>query len=457
MKIKKLVKTLLVTTSLATIVSAGSIKATMAEEAKSTDNYIKSDFEITLNAYAHFQAGYRNQNNLSSGSEKNVSHNRKDFAFYNDSAFSLVAKKSQDEVIYGAKIALVPTTKKSGSPNYNGTHIFVESSFGKVELGSPINAGSTMHTDGYSIVAATGDDFSRYTDFSIDHMKQSATATGTSLNGNTFQGNDAEPSFTTYSEFFLDSKLVTKRDDRKFSSEPSRAVSYYTPKFKFDSGTNIQLGVTYIPDSSNTGAGSATDQSSGTTKIKITENESFEFDTTVKDAFSGGICIEQNFSDGVDFKLAVTGEHGKAAGKATRISGENKDKKEYKLKDLRSYNIGGVLNVGNFALAGSYGSLGKSLTTSAYHKTGRETSYYTGAIAYTYGPFKSSLSYFKSEQNKNTLDAISLGTEFKLAPGLKPYAEVSTFTLKGKPEFFPELKKKKTKGTVALLGLKLKL
>jgi hypothetical protein len=44
-----------------------------------------------------------------------------------------------------------------------------------------------------------------------------------------------------------------------------------------------------------------------------------------------------------------------------------------------------------------------------------------------------------------------------LAPGFKPYAEISGFSLKGKPEFYPDLQKKKTRGTVALIGAKLSL
>lgn len=461
--LRKLTKTLLFTTSVVSLTAGIAVNNSVADNVSSAENYVKSDFEIKLNAYTHFQAGYRKQNNLNGEDvngkrEKNVSNNRQDFAFYNDAAFTITAQKPVDDVKYGGKIVLVPTAKKKGSPSYNGTHIFVESSFGRVEMGSPLSAGNNMHTDAYSIVAATGDDWSRYADFTTNHMRQSDSIAGKTIDGANFDGNQLAPSFITYSEFFLDSKLVTQSDNSSFSNEPSRAVSYYTPKFKFGSGTKIQLGITYIPDSSNTGVGSATAASSGarTIKISLDGNEAFVIDSSVKDAFSGGICLEQNISDGVDFKLAVTGEHGKSAGNAVRKSATDAlNGEKFKLKDLRSYNIGGIVNLGNFSIAGSYGSLGKSLTTAAYHKTGRETKYYSGAVAYKYGPFNTSVSYFKSDQYKNTVDAIALGADFKLAPGLKPYAEIATFTLKGKPEFFPELKKKKNKGTVAILGLKL--
>ena len=60
-------------------------------------------------------------------------------------------------------------------------------------------------------------------------------------------------------------------------------------------------------------------------------------------------------------------------------------------------------------------------------------------------------------QTKNLILKICKITSYILAPGLKPYAEISSYTLKGKPEFHNDLKSKSTRGTVALLGLKLTL
>ena len=82
---------------------------------------------------------------------------------------------------------------------------------------------------------------------------------------------------------------------------------------------------------------------------------------------------------------------------------------------LRTYNIGAILTVGNFSYGGSFGSLGKSLTTPEFHKAGRKTDYYTGTVAYKQGPFAASVSYFKSNQFKNTVDAVSIGTAALIA------------------------------------------
>ena len=100
--------------------------------------------------------------------------------------------------------------------------------------------------------------------------------------------------------------------------------------------------------------------------------------------------------------------------------------------------------------------MGKSLTTKEFHKTGRNTKYLNVAVAYGQGPIKTSVSYFKSNQFANTLNSVTLGSEYKLAPGLLPYAELSYFEAKGKPSFYPEAPKRKTRGTVAVLGAKLK-
>ncbi len=54
------------------------------------------------------------------------------------------------------------------------------------------------------------------------------------------------------------------------------------------------------------------------------------------------------------------------------------------------------------------------------------------------------------------MDTITIATGHKIMPGLLPYAEISHFQAKGKPVYYPEAPNKKTKGTVGLIGTKLK-
>lgn len=436
-------KKIIATTALITTL----VSTAIAEVTTTDKKPVVSDLEVKLSAFSHFQSGFRNQSKLA-GDEKNVSSNRRGFAFYNETALFATISNMVNDVTYGGKIVLVPTAKRKGSPDYNGSHIFVRTEYGEVQAGSPIAPSSVMMIDGSLIAAATFDDWGRYARMDTKYL---------------MQGSNVKPSFANFSEFFLDSKLTTDLSTRSYSSEPARLIAYYTPKYEFGS-TKLQAGVAYIPDSSNTGADNPGTNSSGTSKKTVQSVVSgnfidrYEIDSSVKDTFSGGIAVEQAFTDGVDGKVALTGEYGKAAGKAKKyVSANDTNPAAYKLNNLRTYNIGAVLNVGNISCAGSYGSLGKSLTTSEFHKTGRKTDYYTGTVAYKQGPVAASVSYFKSTQYKNTVDAITLGTSYNLAPGFKPYAEVTGFTLKGRPEFNPELSKKKVRGTVALIGAKLSL
>jgi hypothetical protein len=420
--------------------------ASNAVEVKSGGVPVTSSLNITLSAYADFQAGFRNQNHLV-GDEKNVSSHRKAFAFSNASAVIFNAYNKINDVTYGGKIALVPTSKKSGSASYNGSHIYMEGDFGRVELGAPFFPAKNMMVDGCTVSAGPGG-WSSYTNLATKHLK------GVSK---------IAPSFATSADFFLGNKLTTSSSKRPYSSEPARTVAYYTPKLSVSESTKIQAGVSYTPDSSNTAADSLTANSSGATikDIGLEGVYSFEIDSTVKDAFSAGLTLEQNFADGVDVKFALTGEYAQSAGQAKLMKvKDDAEPSVSKLSNLRTFNIGGVMNFGNYSCAGSFGSLGKSLTTPEFHKTGRDTMYYTGAVAYKQGAFATSLSYFRSDQFKNTVDAISIGTSYLLAPGFQPYAEVSSFILKGRPEFYngssPD-PKKSTRGTVALIGAKLKI
>ncbi|MDG1436303.1 MAG: porin [Rickettsiaceae bacterium] len=435
-------KTLLVTVS-ALAISTPSIAAKAKVEEKKLP--VVSDVKIDFSAYADFQAGLRKQTKTVAG-ERNVSNHRRGFAFYNSTALMAKISNKVNDVEYGAKIAVVPTAKRKSGASYDGSHIFLESDYGRFEAGSPFSAASMMVVDAGDIGAGAGNNWSRYVNTNIGHLK-----------GNS----NVEPSFATNVDFVLDDKLTTSLDNRSYTTEPPRSIAYYTPKFALTESTKVQVGASYTPDSSNTGADSLTKNSSGTETKTIDDGgaiNKFVLDSTVKNAVTGGVSIEQNIADGVDLKVAFTGEAGKSAGSVKQYATANDaDPQTTSLKGLRTYNIGTVLNVGNFSYAGSYGSLGKSLTSPLFHKTGRKTSYCIGAVAYKQGPFAVSVSYFKGTKFKNKTDAVSVGTNYQLAPGFKPYAQITSFTLKGRPEYNPELPKKTTRGTVALIGAKLSL
>lgn len=397
------------------------------------------DLTLKLNGLFQFEAVAKTQTKLENG-DKNVSGYRNTFAFDTRAHFSALASKSVDCMTYGAKLVLVPTTNIKTSSSYNGSHIFIESDCGKIEIGSPIDAGTKMMIGAYDIAAATGDGWTSYA----------------KLDGISMKYEGFEPEFVSfYGEGMFTDTYKTPDGVRK-GSEPPRLISYYTPKFL--DGTT-QIGISYIPDTSNNGGIglSSTTRSVGGEINGNSLIDSRVLDATLTNVVTGGLTFEKNFSDGVDLKLSVTGQYSsKPSNSASTLMNGTSEVSKFTLSPVKAYNIGSVLTYGNMSYNLAYGSLGKSLTSPKYNKSGRNTNYYGGAIAYGQGGFKSSVSYFKSNKYKNTLDFVSLGTEYKIMPGLLPYAELSYFRAKGMPTYYAkEASKKKTSGTVFLLGTKL--
>lgn len=399
---------------------------------------VVSDLNIKLGAYAAFESGFSNQGKLKA-SEKNVSANKRGFAFYNDTALFAAISNTNDDITYGAKIILVPTVKRKVNKDYNGSYVFLEHEFGRIEAGSPIPVAKNMMVSDGSIPT-------KYIKTSTEYLKQNTKAT---------------PSFLTSEGAFLGDQIIASMDSATYSSEPPRTINYYTPKFVLTDSSKIRLGISYTPDSANTGVEKPSDKSDGIKKYAVGEAtiDRFEIDRSVKDALTGGIVLEQKLTEEAELKLALTGEYGKTAGKIKKFaSKDDKNPLEYKLSDLKSYNIGAELKIGDFKYNACYSSFGKSLTTKELHKGNRKSQYYNAGIAYTYNKATTtSLSYFASEQFKNKVNSVKLAVSHILAPGLKPYAEIHAYTLKGKPEFYPNLKARKVKGTVALVGVKLSL
>jgi Gram-negative porin len=398
-----------------------------------------SDLNVKIGAFAVFESGLSNQEKLQ-GSEKNISANKKGFTFFNNAALVANISNSANEITYGAKIVLVPTAKRKVNNDYNGSHVFLEHGVGRIEAGSPIPVARKMAlTDG--AIPMT------YIKTSIEHLKQ---------------GKKSNVSFLTSEETILGDSITAGLDSATYSSEPPRTINYYTPKFDLSESTKLQLGISYTPDSANTGVDKPSVKSDGITKYSIEEPtlERFEIDKSIKDALTGGIVFEQKLTEEAELKLAITGEYGKSVGKVKQFA--LKDDKnpvaEYKLSNLRSYNIGAELKVGDFKYNACYGSFGNSLTNKALHKSGNKSHYYNAGISYTYNKATTTyVGYFASNKFKNTVNSVKLGVSHVLAPGLKPYAEIHAYSLKGKPEFYPDLKAKKVRGTVALVGVKLSI
>lgn len=397
-----------------------------------------NDTKLKVEALFNFQSGYSSQNHLA-GNDKFVSGNRKKLAFYTEAFFGVTLEQDTGDLVYGAKLALIPTTKAKTSASYNGSHIYLKSDFGKVELGSPHDAGSKLRVIADDIGA--GGDWSRYV----------------TVNGKNVQYKGLPAETIDYKEYFFDSVFKTKLNQINDKAEPARKISYYIPEYR-----GFNFGISYIPDSGNSGGSLISPTSAGLSEIPVpgTKN-TYVINRNVTDAFSLGASYKHNLAENVALKVALTGEYGKSAGNIKLVQDKGASNEviinQYKLSNLRTFNLGAILTYGNFSYGASYGSLGKSLTSKEFNKTGQNRRYYNGAIAYDQGPIKTSISYFRSNQFRNTLNSTTLASQFKLAPGLVPYAEISRFDVKGRPSLYPEAPIRKTKGTVAVLGAKLKI
>ncbi len=435
-----------------TSVSFAEIKTNQPETKITPSVIAAANTEIKLEGFFEYQAGFADQNHLT-GLAASITDNKKHTAFYTEAAFSATIRQQMGEVIGGAKIVLLPTTKPKTSVGYNGSHIFLETDYGKVELGSPADAAAKMRIMGGKVTAGSTA-WNKYIVFTSDYLKY----------------NLVTPDFDSSDNFYM-SSFTNRFDDMTEKTESARKVSYYTPKIE-----GFRFGISYIPDTSNTGGNRSLNNLSnngpyigisksntGIARVILPGNQLAVINQNVKDAFSAGLTYDKAISDDLAIQVSLTGEYGKPARNLKLVqmssstsTGPGKVIENYKLSDLKAYNLGAVLSYGGFSFGASYGSMGKSLTTPSYHKTGRDTNYYNGAVAYGQGPIKTSISYFKSSRYKNTVDSVSLGTEYLVTPGLLPYAEVACFQAKGKPVYYPEAPNKKTRGTVAILGAKIK-
>lgn len=392
------------------------------------------NLEVNLEGSIDFQAAVRNQNGLQG--DDYLTKNRKNSTFFNQAGVKVdVSNETDCGLKYGATITL-STTSKLSYLSKNGTFLFLESDYGRLEAGSGEPAEAKMSVSGYNIAAASGDGWTRY-------LK---------LNPKIHTIGDDKTS--AYLGDFDDYAPVYIGNLPDHVGESPRSLSLYTPKIN-----GVQIGVSYTPDTLN----------SGTKGISGIDGKKNYYDQNgvaykaegvgVKDLVGVGINFEHNLSDGVDIKLGAGYQEGAAKGKITHIGGESNEE-ELKLNKHRLYNFGAVVSYGNWSVGGSYADAGKSLTSSKFHFGERKNKFYTAALAYNQGPVAVSLTYLRNEKYNNKLNTYTLGTDYQLAPGLKPYAEVTAFNFNNKgyvtgEEGGLEQQNRKYKGMLYILGTKI--
>lgn len=172
-------------------------------------------------------------------------------------------------------------------------------------------------------------------------------------------------------------------------SEDAAKITYYTPRHK----SGLQFGISLTPDSGDPSTAAA-----------------FSGDSVdAEDVVSLGLNLKRTMGS-VNVEASLTGEMGDAEAPG--------------VEDLQAWAAGLTLNYRGLSLGGSYGDWGDSLTVS-----GTDASFWTAGLGYEMGPFATSLTYIDSENANNDFTNLSLGADYKLAPGLVPYVEVNFFEL----------------------------
>ncbi len=241
--------------------------------------------------------------------------------------------------------------------------------------------------------------------------------------------------------------------------------------------SGLQLGLSFAPDLNNNGGNNILTSNNinkdGT--ISSIGNLYFGAPVRVKNAWSLGLNYTNSIND-VKVALSAVADIGKAekqtivpamintggvVGDVTSIeqtsSGESFTGKS---NDLKTYSLGAVVGTNGFSVAASYHNDGKSLTEK---DSNLKSSWWTAGVAYENGPASVSLTYLsgkksdKSDNSSMKTQVVSLGADYEVAPGLKPFAEVTMVNFKPKNSTSSnQIDTTKAKATVFLIGTKLK-
>lgn len=323
--------------------------------------------KVTVGGYIDFQAGY--------GSDDRDANQRR-VGFRNDTEITIgVEGKADSGLVYGAVIDLeadVTNDVDNEGANAARTFVYLESNFGRFELGSNSSATESMKVDASGIARATGGidgDWFRFANFA------------------------GAGQFITSPSTFVGHGATTSVNDETFDN--LNKITYYSPTF-----SGFQLGLSYTPDGTDRGQTvTRTDNTAGAfgevIDVALTWDGEFE---------GAGISLGAGYTDGESDTAAF--------------------------EDISAWNVGGVVDIANLSLAASYGDWDDSLL--ANNGGLDDNTYYTLGAAYDFGVFAASVTYMDSERQTaaavtNDFDNLVIGADYALAPGLTPYAEVSFF------------------------------
>jgi hypothetical protein len=401
--------------------------ALVSMSAAFADGYtpMAKDFDIKLGGDFDFQSGFRSQKkeytNNSAGNKLGLTKNNKSVGFDTTANVYLDAKNTTAQgMTYGAHVGIQTTTTSNRNVNnhqMNQSYLFVEhKDMGRLEAGSNEDAANAMSITGASVASATGG-------VAGDWWKYVVLSNSTATN------------FANAGQFIL-SPAVSMNNSALLSTlntntEEARKLTYYTPKYN-----GFQLGLSYAPDVANKANAAVFPDSA-------VANGGLE------NAFAVGASWEGKMHKDHALKVAAT----TVMGKPKYLSSVATTARD---EDTKVYNVGAKYTFQDMlSLALGYTDTNK---TGLKKVTGLKKGHaYTGGVSVAMDKFTVSLTGMISEKNKNKATLYSLGADYKMAPGLMPYAEVTSFDLKQKrADDVATTADKKNKGTAFILGTKVK-
>jgi predicted porin len=351
--------------------------------------------KVTLGGYSDFQVGVVSED---------FDTAERSSAFRSDNVLTFrVDGKSDAGLGYGAFIELHADVSqdsqdaKDSGGSARRTYMYLDGNWGRLQYGSDFGVTKTMKIDASSIARASGGIDGDFKLFQIVDTSSPVQVIGTP-------------------DLLLDygSGQLGNR-----STENINKVSYYSPAF-----AGFSAGASFLFDTEGTSRGQ-------------TLNRSDDDSSQAENVWLGALRYAGEFS-GFKVAAAATGEWGNA-----EVAG---------VQDLRTWNVGAQVGYMGFSVAGSYGTWGDSLRSSSALD---DSDYWTLGAAYETGPFGVSVTWMRSNYEATTttdneFDNLSVGVDYKLAPGLTPYAEVSFFDIDG-----PTNATDDNNGTVFIAGTQL--
>jgi len=352
---------------------------------------------ITLGGFAEFEAGGANQKYYTS-----VPPFNRDFKLRNDNKFLVRADgETNTGLHYGAVLQFEANIKPDDSDygqNADKTYGFLEGRFGRLEFGANTDAAQAIKVDASTFARAAG---------GIDGDWELW------VGGLAVDINNEAP-------FIIRPDLPTAHAETTKVPNADK-ITYYSPRI-----AGFQAGISFTPDQGDIGTAAGWEQNT----------QSLGYYTNV---INGGVNYNAKIA-GASIAASVSGE-----------SGRNELHSVY--EDLEAYNAGVNIGFKQFTFGSSYGTWNKStlLRPSQFSSSPnyKDSYYWDIGAAYDAKSFAASIGYLSSDYaGTHSVHNLSIGADYKLAPGFTPFAEISFFKLAAGPEFDES-------GQVFLAGTKL--